>query len=173
VLSPLFLQWVVDHALISADRDLLLTLALGFGLLVLLRTAVSAMRGWILIVLGASLKVQGRSNLFSHLINLPTAYFEARHLGDEGPFPLAKRRGLLPNRGYAVHAHTNACSATPEYFERSQAPPVSEACERGMLRASGSSSAMVATGPTPGSTPMAVPMMAPTRHQNMLIGTGT
>ncbi|ETX05783.1 MAG: hypothetical protein ETSY2_20920, partial [Candidatus Entotheonella gemina] len=29
-----------------------------------------------------SLKVQGRANLFSHLISLPAAYFETRHLGD-------------------------------------------------------------------------------------------
>jgi ATP-binding cassette subfamily B protein RaxB len=82
VLSPFFMQWVVDHALVTADRDLLLTLALGFALLLLLRTAVSAMRGWMLMTLGASLKVQGRLNLFSHLVNLPAAYFEARHLGD-------------------------------------------------------------------------------------------
>ena len=80
--SPLFMQWVVDHALVSADRDLLLVLALGFGMLLLLRTMVSAMRGWIVIVLGASLKVQGRTNIFSHMINLPSSYFEARHLGD-------------------------------------------------------------------------------------------
>lgn len=82
VVGPLFMQWVVDHALVTADRELLLVLALGFGMLLLLRTMVSAMRGWIVIVLGASLKVQGRANLFSHMINLPSAYFEARHLGD-------------------------------------------------------------------------------------------
>ena len=58
VISPFFMQWVVDHALMVADRDLLLVLAIGFGLLMLLRTTVSAMRGWIVIVLGASLKVQ-------------------------------------------------------------------------------------------------------------------
>ena len=33
-------------------------------------------------VLGASLKVQARTNLFSHLVQLPTSFFEARHLGD-------------------------------------------------------------------------------------------
>jgi ATP-binding cassette subfamily B protein RaxB len=82
VASPLFMQWVVDQALVSADRELLLVLALGFTLLMLLRTAVSAMRGWIVLALGASLKVQGRANLFTHLLHLPTAYFEARHLGD-------------------------------------------------------------------------------------------
>ncbi len=82
VLSPFFLQWVVDQALVTADRDLLLTLALGFTLLMLLKTMVSAMRGWMLIAIGASMKVQARSNLFSHLVGLPAAYFEARHLGD-------------------------------------------------------------------------------------------
>ena len=80
--SPLFLQWVVDHALVTADRDLLLVLALGFALLLLIRVAVSAMRGSMLIVLGAQLKVQGRANLFAHLVNLPTRYFEMRYIGD-------------------------------------------------------------------------------------------
>ncbi len=82
VVSPFFLQWVVDHALVTADRDLLVTLALGFTLLLLLKTAVAAMRGWMLIAIGASMKVQARSNLFSHLLGLPASYFEARHLGD-------------------------------------------------------------------------------------------
>jgi len=82
VVSPFFIQWVVDHALITADRDLLFTLALGFALVLLLRISVSAMRGWMVIALGASVKVQGRSNLFSHLANLPAAYFETRYIGD-------------------------------------------------------------------------------------------
>jgi ATP-binding cassette subfamily B protein RaxB len=69
-------------AMISADRDLLLTLALGFLLLLLLQSAISAMRGWMVIGLNASLKVQSRANLFSHLLNLPASYFESRHLGD-------------------------------------------------------------------------------------------
>lgn len=82
MLSPFFLGWVVDQALVSADRDLLLTLAIGFGLLLMLRTAVTALRGWLLMGMNASLKVQSRANLFTHLIHLPTSYFEARHIGD-------------------------------------------------------------------------------------------
>jgi ATP-binding cassette subfamily B protein RaxB len=82
MMSPFFLGWVVDQVLVSADRDLLLTLAIGFMLLLLLQTAVTAMRGWMLMGLNASLKVQSRANLFSHLVNLPASYFEARHLGD-------------------------------------------------------------------------------------------
>lgn len=81
-LSPFFLQWVVDDALVTADRDLLTTLALGFGLLLVLRVALSTMRAWTLLGVGASVKVQGRSNLFAHLVELPAAFFEARQLGD-------------------------------------------------------------------------------------------
>jgi len=82
IMSPLFMQWVVDQALVSADYDLLLTLVIGFSLLLLIRVSVSTMRRWMLMVLGASLKVQARTNLFSHLVNLPAPFFEARHLGD-------------------------------------------------------------------------------------------
>lgn len=82
IVSPLFLQWVVDHVLVTGDADLLMVLALGFGLVLLLRTAVTAMRGWMSLAIGAALTVQGRANLFSHLIQLPAAFFEARHMGD-------------------------------------------------------------------------------------------
>src|SRR3954469_2879087 len=41
------------------------------------------------------------------------------------------------------------------------------------LKVIGSSMAMVATGPIPGSTPMRVPSSAPTRHMKMLNGIGT
>ncbi len=80
--SPLFMQWVVDDALVTADHSLLTTLAVGFALLLGIRIMLTTMRGWMLIALGASLKVQGRANLFSHLVNLPASFFEARHLGD-------------------------------------------------------------------------------------------
>jgi ATP-binding cassette subfamily B protein RaxB len=80
--TPLFMGWVVDHALVTADHDLLVTLALGFLLLLLMQTALHAMRSWMLMGLSATLKVQARANLFSHLINLSASFFEARHLGD-------------------------------------------------------------------------------------------
>ena len=82
VISPFFMQWVVDEALVTADANLLLTLVMGFMLLLFIRVAVTAMRGWTLIAISSSLKVMGRANLFTHLINLPASYFESRHIGD-------------------------------------------------------------------------------------------
>jgi len=82
LIAPLFMVWVVDQALVTGDRELLLSLVAGFGLLLLVQTAVSAMRGWTILSLGASLKVQARTNLFTHLINLPPSFFETRYVAD-------------------------------------------------------------------------------------------
>lgn len=82
LVAPFFMQWVIDNVIVSADRDLLTTLAFGFGLLMLMQQAVSAMRAWALLYLGTTLSVQWRANVFSHLIRLPVQYFEKRHLGD-------------------------------------------------------------------------------------------
>ena len=82
VVAPFYMQWVVDHALLSADRDLLTVLGLGFIMLVLIKAAGSALRTWILVVLGTNLNFQWLGNVFSHLLKLPQEYFEKRHLGD-------------------------------------------------------------------------------------------
>ncbi len=82
ILAPLFLSWVVDHAVVSGDRALLLTLMLGFSLLLVMQTAIAAMRGWFLMCLKATLKAQAPANLFAHLVNLPAPFFETRHLAD-------------------------------------------------------------------------------------------
>lgn len=82
LVSPFYMQWVVDHVLVSADRDLLTTLALGFGLLVLMQQAISTVRAWVIMHMSTTLNVQWRANLFAHLIRLPVDFFEKRHLGD-------------------------------------------------------------------------------------------
>ena len=82
LVSPFYMQWVVDNVIVSADRDLLTTLALGFGLLMLMQQAVSGIRSWVIMYMGTTLNVQWRANVFTHLVRLPTQYFEKRHLGD-------------------------------------------------------------------------------------------
>jgi ATP-binding cassette subfamily B protein RaxB len=79
---PFYLQWVVDHALVSIDRDLLSTLALGFGLLVLIQVAVGAVRSWFVVALSTRLNFQWMSNVFAHLVKLPLEFFEKRHIGN-------------------------------------------------------------------------------------------
>jgi ATP-binding cassette subfamily B protein RaxB len=80
--SPFLLQWVVDDVVVSADRDLLLTLGIGFGLLVLLQAGTAALRSWAVLHLSATLNLQWLGNVFAHLMRLPVAWFEKRHAGD-------------------------------------------------------------------------------------------
>jgi ATP-binding cassette, subfamily B, bacterial CvaB/MchF/RaxB len=80
--SPFFMQWVVDGVVVSADRDLLLTLAIGFGLLVLVQVATAAARSWAVLYLSATLNLQWLVNVFAHLLRLPVSWFEKRHPGD-------------------------------------------------------------------------------------------
>lgn len=80
--APFFMQWVIDHALVSADRHLLLTLALGFGLLMLVQQLVSLLQTWAGMYLATSLNMQWKANVFRHLAALPADYFAKRHLGD-------------------------------------------------------------------------------------------
>jgi ATP-binding cassette, subfamily B, bacterial CvaB/MchF/RaxB len=82
LLSPFFMQWVVDSVLVSADRDLLVTLGLGFGLLVLIQVGTGAIRSWAVLYLSATLNLQWLSNVFAHLMRLPMSWFEKRHTGD-------------------------------------------------------------------------------------------
>ena len=82
LLSPLYLQWVLDQVVVSADRDLLTTLAIGFALVAILRVLTTALRGYLLMYVSSLASVQWQSNVFAHLLRLPTAYFEKRHIGD-------------------------------------------------------------------------------------------
>ncbi len=82
IASPFYMQLVIDEVIISHDFDLLKILALGFLLLMLIKVGVTALRSLILINMGAQLNIQMANNLFRHLIRLPLAYFEKRHIGD-------------------------------------------------------------------------------------------
>lgn len=82
IASPLFLQWVVDNVLVTADHDLLVTLLLAFGAMLIVQQGVSAIRAWNLMHLSTTLGIQWKSNVFNHLIRLPIQFFEKRHVGD-------------------------------------------------------------------------------------------
>ena len=80
--SPLFLQWVIDHVVVSRDTELLGTLAIGFVLLLLVQQLFTVARAWLVLRVGTQLRVQWRSNVLQHLMRLPLDWFARRHLGD-------------------------------------------------------------------------------------------
>lgn len=82
VVTPLYMQTVVDDVVLRKDTDLLLVLAIGFGLLLLVETGTRALREFVILHLSNRLSIQMAANLFRHLIRLPMDYFTKRHMGD-------------------------------------------------------------------------------------------
>ncbi len=82
LVSPLFMQWVLDHVVVSRDTQLLTTLAIGFALLMLVQQGTNLVRSWLLMVINTSVGLQWKSNVFAHMTRLPLSYFQNRHLGD-------------------------------------------------------------------------------------------
>ncbi|MGA8515853.1 MAG: ABC transporter transmembrane domain-containing protein, partial [Burkholderiaceae bacterium] len=80
--SPLFMQWIVDQVVVSRDADLLTTLAIGFGMLLLLQQVFGVARAWSMMSMNTAINVQWQSSIFTHLLRLPVEYFQKRHLGD-------------------------------------------------------------------------------------------
>ena len=82
IVSPFYLQLTIDEVIAKGDADLLTVLALGFGLLTAIKVASSAIRSLIILIVQNVLHLQIGARLFQHLIRLPIAYFEKRHIGD-------------------------------------------------------------------------------------------
>jgi ATP-binding cassette subfamily B protein RaxB len=82
VVTPFYMQWAIDGAVVSADRDLLTVLGLGFLLLAMVQVGLTGVRSWVVLYLGTTLNLQWLANVHSHLLRLPVSWFEKRHLGD-------------------------------------------------------------------------------------------
>jgi len=96
---PFFMQTVVDDVLLRKDANLLLVLAIGFGLLMLIQTFTGNVREYVILHIANRLGMQMSANLFHHLIRLPMDYFAKRHMGD-----IVSRFGSLNTiRGLLTH----------------------------------------------------------------------
>ena len=82
LMSPYYMQWVVDEVLVSFDESLLTVLVFGFALIVIISVVTNAVRSWLVLRLSSMLNMQMGVNLLRHLLRLPMNYFEARHIGD-------------------------------------------------------------------------------------------
>ena len=82
IASPFYLQLTVDEVIASGDADLLVVLALGFGLLAMIKVTSSSIRSLIILIVQNVLHFHIGARLFHHLVRLPIAYFEKRHIGD-------------------------------------------------------------------------------------------
>ncbi|WP_017931211.1 peptidase domain-containing ABC transporter [Robiginitomaculum antarcticum] len=80
--TPFFLQFVIDGALPGNNFQLLAALAIGFAGLAIIRAVSEGVRSWAILIYGNQMSYQMVANVFRHLLRLPAAYFEKRHVGD-------------------------------------------------------------------------------------------
>ncbi|HEX6443034.1 MAG TPA: peptidase domain-containing ABC transporter [Stellaceae bacterium] len=82
IAAPFYMQLAMDQVIASGDADLLVMLAVGFGLVTAISAAAKALRSLTTVSLQNTLHFAMGSRLFHHLVRLPLAYFEKRHIGD-------------------------------------------------------------------------------------------
>ncbi len=82
LVSPYYIQLVVDDVILTSDNSLLSILAMGFLFVVLFEVTTTTLRSLALTQLGNQLNDQLGVNLYHHLLRLPLQYFESRHMGD-------------------------------------------------------------------------------------------
>jgi ATP-binding cassette subfamily B protein RaxB len=82
IAAPFFMQLTVDEVIARGDLDFLTVLAFGFGLLMLIKVASTAIRSQVILIVQNTLHYQLGLRLFHHLVRLPLVYFEKRYIGD-------------------------------------------------------------------------------------------
>ena len=92
LLTPVYLQLVIDRGIAIQDAQLLLPVTGFFLALVLFKAALNYWRGAMLTCLSHRLAFQMSSRVFRHLLHLPLEFFTLRHMGD-----IVSRFGALDN----------------------------------------------------------------------------
>lgn len=82
LLSPFYLQVVVDEVLTLNNRALAPVVVISFGLVYLISALTQWFRGLLRIRLGSHLTYLMSAGLFNQLVNLPIAFFSRRNIGD-------------------------------------------------------------------------------------------
>ncbi len=80
--SAFYVQLVVDEGLAKQDQDFLSVLAIGFLILGMTNVALTYARAQVQLYFSNQLGFQMVGNVFNHLMSLPVAFFEKRHVGD-------------------------------------------------------------------------------------------
>ncbi|MFT6101101.1 MAG: ATP-binding cassette subfamily B protein RaxB [Arenicella sp.] len=82
LLAPFYMQTVIDDGILRSDSELIMTLAIGFGLLLVIEVGTYLLRQIVILNFSSRMNIQMSSNVFQHLTRLPMDYFVKRHMGD-------------------------------------------------------------------------------------------
>lgn len=80
--TPLFFQVVMDKVLVNHAMKTLNVIALGLVLAILFESVLTGIRTYVFASTSSKIDVELGAKLFKHLLNLPTAYFQERRVGD-------------------------------------------------------------------------------------------
>lgn len=82
LMSPYFMQIVIDEAVLKGDISLLGAVAAGFALLKVFEVATTILRGLVFQFLSNVVSFDMEASLLHHMMRLPLPYFHRRHVGD-------------------------------------------------------------------------------------------
>ncbi|MGO4339805.1 peptidase domain-containing ABC transporter [Labrys sp. KB_33_2] len=82
LLTPFYMQLVIDEAIQKRDVDLLVGLAVAFGLLAAFNAITGVLRSFVFQYLANVLSFDMGARLFHHLVHLKLEFFQKRSLGD-------------------------------------------------------------------------------------------
>ena len=82
LLTPFYMQWVLDDVLVPRDKDFLWLISVGFLLSMMITSSIGWLRSWCLAYLSTRIGLQWFGSILAHLLRLPMDYFQKRHLGD-------------------------------------------------------------------------------------------
>jgi subfamily B ATP-binding cassette protein HlyB/CyaB len=82
LITPLFFQVVMDKVLVHRAFTTLDVIAIGLFTVVVFEITLSALRTYVFAHTTSRIDVELGARLFRHLLGLPTAYFQARRVGD-------------------------------------------------------------------------------------------
>jgi ATP-binding cassette subfamily B protein RaxB len=105
--GPFYMQITVDEVIARGDVDLLVVLALGFGLLAIIRAATSALRGLILVVVQNVVQFQLGARLFTISSGFPPRISRSATSATSCPAsPPFSRSDLFSRRGSSPRCST-------------------------------------------------------------------
>ena len=82
LVSPLFMQVIIDKVLVHKSISTLDVLVFGFVIISIFETLMGGLRTYVFSHTTNRIDVELGSRLFRHLLGLPLAYFQARRVGD-------------------------------------------------------------------------------------------
>ncbi len=82
LITPLFFQVVMDKVLVNQAMKTLTVISIGLIAAIVFDVLLTGIRTYVSTQTSSKIDVELGTTLFKHLLNLPTAYFQARRVGD-------------------------------------------------------------------------------------------